>query len=100
MISLVSRLTVVGLTVAATTLSMSSVAQAAPEPHVGNPIASCVGLTTSEDAVNSGGGFVAAQIADVRSFIEEVLGLPFGGGVRHFAQTHAGSHAACEATLA
>jgi hypothetical protein len=99
MISLASRLTVTALTVVATTSSMSSVAQAAPKPHVGNPTASCVGLTTSEHAVNDGGRFVAAQIADVRSTIAAVFGLPFGAGVRHFAKTHAGTHAACEATL-
>lgn len=99
MISLASRVTVVGLAVAATTLGMSSVAHAAPEPHVGNPIASCVGLTNSEHAVNDGGGFVAAQVADVRDLIADLFGLPFGAGVRHFAQTHAGSHVACEATL-
>ena len=99
MFPLVARLTVVGLAVTATTLSMSSVAQAAPSPHKGNPKASCVGLTTSEHAVNDGGRFVAAQVAEVRSLIAEVYGLPFGAGVRHFAKTHAGSHAACEATL-
>jgi hypothetical protein len=67
MLSLASRLTVVGLAVAASTLSMSSVAQAAPKPHMGNPTASCVGLTTSEHAVNDGGRFVAAQVAEVRA---------------------------------
>jgi hypothetical protein len=73
-------------------LAASPASASAPEPHVGNPEASCTGLALSEHAVNDGAGTIAALVVEAKQLAEAFGFDNLGEVVSRWSQVHAGTH--------